>query len=76
MGGWENWWCIGLNGASDYLAIQGLNYDQQGQIPAVTTSAWVKTSQASSGMIMSFDRSEYWRFAIGGESSNGKIFFW
>ena len=66
---------IELNGSSDYLAIQGLNYDQQGQIPAVTTSAWVKTSQTSKGMIMSFDRSEYWRLSIGGELSNGRTFF-
>ena len=65
---------IQLNGSSDYLAIQGFNYDQQGQIPAVTTSAWVKTSQASNGMIMSFDRSEYWRLSIGGELSNGRTF--
>jgi len=67
---------IQLDGSNHYLAIQSLHYNQAGQIPHVTTAAWVKTSQASEGMVMSFDRSEYWRFAVGGSNANaGKVFF-
>ena len=67
---------IQLDGSNHHLAIQTLNYNQAGQIPHVTTSVWVKTTQSSEGILMSFDRSEYWRLAVGGDGSNaGKIFF-
>ena len=67
---------IQLDGSNHYLAIQSLHYNQAGQIPHVTTAAWVKTSQASEGIVMSFDRSEYWRFAVGGDGNkNGLLFF-
>jgi len=65
---------IYLDGTNDYLAIQNLHYNQAGQIPAVSISAWIKTSKASEGIIISYDRSEYWRFSVGGENNNGKLF--
>ena len=64
-----------LDGTNDYLAIKTLNYNQAGQIPAVTVAAWVKTNKSNQGIIISYDRSEYWRFSVGGESNNGKTFF-
>jgi hypothetical protein len=66
---------IELDGTDDYLAIQTLNYNQAGQIPAVTVAAWVKTSASSQRYVISYDRSEYWRFTVGGYSNNGKMFF-
>jgi hypothetical protein len=66
---------IQLDGTNDYLAIQTLNYTQAGQIPAVTVVAWVKTNMSTQGFVISYDRSEYWRFTVGGDSNNGKMFF-
>jgi hypothetical protein len=66
---------IQLDGTNDYLAIQTLNYNQAGQIPAVTVAAWVKTNMSTQGFVISYDRSEYWRFTVGGDSNNGKMFF-
>jgi hypothetical protein len=67
---------IQLDGTNHHLAIQTLFYNQAGQIPHVTTSAWVKTNQSIEGIVMSFDRSEYWRLSVGGDGTNsGKIFF-
>ena len=65
---------IYLDGTNDYLAIQDLHYNQAGQIPAVSISAWIKTSKANQGMIISYDRSEHWRFSVGGDNDNGKLF--
>ena len=66
---------VQLDGVDDYLAIQNLFYNQAGQIPQVTVSAWIKTSKSSEGIVMSFDRSEYWRLSVGGPNNNGKIMF-
>ena len=66
---------VQLDGVDDYLAIQNLFYNQVGQIPQVTVSAWVKTTKSSEGIVMSFDRSEYWRLSVGGPNNNGKIMF-
>ena len=66
---------VQLDGVDDYLAIQNLFYNQAGQIPQVTVSAWVKTNKSSEGIVMSFDRSEYWRLSVGGPNNNGKIMF-
>ena len=66
---------IQLDGVNDYLAIQDLFYNQVGQIPQVTVSAWIKTFKSSEGIVMSFDRSEYWRLSVGGSNNNGKIMF-
>ena len=57
---------IDLDGSNDYLAIKNLSYNQAGQIPAVSISVWIKTDMTSEGAIISYDRSEYFRFSIGG----------
>ena len=64
-----------LDGNNDYLAIKDLNYSQSGQIPAVSVASWIKTGRSSEGVIISYDRSEYWRLSVGGENDNGKLFF-
>ena len=64
---------IDLDGSNDYLAIKNLFYNQAGQIP-VSISVWIKTDMTSEGAIISYDRSEYFRFSIGGGNS-GKLFF-
>ena len=65
---------IDLDGSNDYLAIKDLNYSQSGEIPAISISAWIKTNMTSEGVIISYDRSEYFRFSVGGGSA-GKLFF-
>jgi len=66
---------IELDGVDDYLAIQTLNYTQAGEIPAVTVVAWVKTIKTGQSYVISYDRSENWRFTVGGDLSNGRLFF-
>ena len=64
---------IDLDGSNDYLAIKNLFYNQAGQIPVISISAWIKTDMTSEGAIISYDRSEYFRFSIGGGNS-GKAY--
>ena len=64
-----------LDGSNDYLAINTLHYTAQSEIPAVSLSAWIKTGRSSQGYIISYDRSEFWRLSVGGDSNNGKLFF-
>ena len=64
-----------LDGTNDYLAINSLHYTAQSEIPAVSLSAWIKTGRSSQGYIISYDRSEFWRLSVGGDSNNGKLFF-
>jgi hypothetical protein len=60
-----------LDGSNDYLAINTLHYTAQSEIPTVSISAWIKTGRSSQGYIISYDRSEFWRLSVGGESNNG-----
>jgi len=48
-------------GATEYIAVRNLNYTEG--IPALTLAVWIKTAQR--GMIASWDRSDYFRFAAG-----------
>ena len=48
-------------GAANYIAVQDLNYTEG--IPELSLAVWVKTSDR--GMIASWDRSDYFRFAVG-----------
>ncbi len=52
-----------------------MNYTQAGEIPAVTVVAWVKTLMTNQSYVISYDRSENWRFTVGGDLSNGRLFF-
>ncbi len=48
-----------------YVAIQDLSYAETG-LTEVTVTAWVRTSSDSGQFVISFDRNEYWRLAVGG----------
>lgn len=48
-------------GATQYIAVRDLNYTEG--IPELSMAVWVKTS--GRGMIASWDRSDYFRFAVG-----------
>lgn len=48
-------------GATQYIAVRDLNYSEG--IPELSMAVWVKT--AGRGMIASWDRSDYFRFAVG-----------
>ncbi len=48
-------------GATEYIAVRNLNYTEG--IPELSIAVWVKT--VDRGMIASWDRSEYFRFAVG-----------
>ncbi len=54
-----------FDGRRNYIAIENLSYSSKGEIRAITVEAWIKTSKRSEGIIASWDRSEYWRLAIG-----------
>jgi hypothetical protein len=64
-----------LDGSDDNVPID-MKYDAQGEISGMTVCAWVKSSEDAPQVIMSFDRSEYWRLSIrrrdygNGESTN------
>ena len=48
-------------GATEYISVRNLNYTEG--IPELTLAVWIKT--ADRGMIASWDRSDYFRFAAG-----------
>jgi len=52
-----------FDGGDDYVAVNNLVYNGT-NYAELTLSAWVKTSSSAQQIINSWDRSEYWRFAI------------
>ena len=48
-------------GAANYISVQ--NHHYAGLFPEISMAVWVKTAQR--GMIASWDRSEFFRFAVG-----------
>ena len=57
-----------FDGRDDYIAIQGLHYGMDAdaysdQIDEITVCAWVRSSSKNLQIILSFDRSEYWRLS-------------
>ena len=48
-------------GATEYISVRNLNYSEG--IPELSIAVWIKT--AVRGMIASWDRSDYFRFAVG-----------
>lgn len=54
--------CIELPGiGTEYISVRNVNYTEG--IPELTVAVWIKTPQR--GMIASWDRNEYFRFAAG-----------
>lgn len=59
-------YALSFDGTNDYVAIQNLHYNNPGQIPNLTVSAWVKVPLDGGGWsIVDFDRSEYFTCAAG-----------
>jgi len=70
--------CLNFNGQQSYFPIKNLFYDNNNNIGAITVQAWVKTTINDSELIIaSWDRSEYWRFAVGNDQSQpqGRVFW-
>ena len=55
---------LALDGTGDYVALDGLVYDQVGQITDLTVEAWIKTSSDRQGIILSWDRSAAWEISV------------
>ena len=53
-----------FDGDDDYLAIQNLSYTTSGEIGEITVCALVRSASSDPQIIASFDRDEYWRFAL------------
>ena len=69
---------LDLDGTSDYLYINDLFYNTNGQIDKLTVSCWFKTtytgsSYSSNWAFFDYDRSEYFNFYVRGD--NGAIGF-
>ena len=52
-----------FDGSDDYVPIHGLVYNGT-NYEELTLTAWIKTSAAYDNMIISYDRSEYYRFSV------------
>ncbi len=61
---------IRFDGEDDYLAISNLHYT--GEISEITVCAMVRSTSRDKQIIVSFDRSEYWKVAMS-EPRNGYI---
>ena len=57
-------------GATEYISVRNLNYTEG--IPELSIAVWIKT--ADRGMIASWDRSDYFRFAAGDAVLNNMTF--
>lgn len=62
----ENSYALDFNGAGDYLAIRGLFKD--GTYTVLSAGCWFKTASNRDQILISFDRSEFYRLEIGGDS--------
>lgn len=61
-----------VSGNNDNIPVRRLKYDSSGQLPELTLTAWIRVG--SSGQIIhSWDRSEFWRFGVGGSTSSNSI---
>ena len=62
-------------GGAGYGAVANLVYESTG-IPEVTVQAWVKTADEGPQYVISFDRNEYYRLAVGatnGPATSGEV---
>tara|TARA_B110001452_G_scaffold41219_1_gene31606 strand:- start:2206 stop:4122 length:1917 start_codon:yes stop_codon:yes gene_type:complete len=60
-----------FDGSNDYASIKNMHYDQKGEIPNLTVSAWVKLPSNGGGWsVVDFDRSEYYTCAVGIANGN------
>ena len=60
-------------GSNSYMAIRNLALNDANQTE-VSVSAWIRTSESAMQTIVSFDRSDYWRFEVGSQYTEpGKL---
>ena len=59
---------INLDGIDDHVAIENFHYASGGH-SEVSVCAWIRTSSEDDQIIASFDRNEYWRLEINGDSA-------
>lgn len=69
----DRWPGLVLDGVDDHVAVAGLAYDRD-DYAALTVEAWIRTS-VDNRIIASWDRSEYWRLAVGNSGFPGKLSF-
>lgn len=69
----DRWPGVVLDGVDDHVAVGGLVYDRD-DYAALTVEAWIRTS-VDNRIIASWDRSEYWRLAVGNMGFPGKLTF-
>ena len=63
---------LNMDGSNDYIAVENLFY--QGFYDEHSVEAWIRTTDASAGIIASFDRNEFWRLEVNGNGGgNGEI---
>ena len=63
--------CVELPGeAAEYISVRNLQYVEG--IPALSIAVWIKTAQR--GIIVSWDRSEYFRFSAGDDQLGNMTF--
>jgi len=55
---------LSFNGQNDYVVIDNFYYEKKAVINAITVEAWIKTNEAKNQVIISYDKSEYWRLEI------------
>lgn len=66
---------LAFDGSNDYVAIDNFSYAGTAYTE-VTVEAWIRTTDGGNQIIVSYDRSEYWRFEINGEGAGtGQIAF-
>jgi len=77
-----NWLSLGWIGQSamefgpdSYMAIRNLAMNDANQTE-VSVSAWVRTSSSDMQTIVSFDRSDYWRFEVGSQYTGPGLVGW
>ncbi|MBD3282064.1 MAG: hypothetical protein GF387_00405 [Candidatus Portnoybacteria bacterium] len=64
---------LDFDGSDDYIALENLHYDTQGEINAITVCSWAKSSFLTNQIIVSFDRNEYWRLALKDDRGSNNI---
>ncbi|MHC4171570.1 MAG: LamG domain-containing protein [Planctomycetota bacterium] len=69
---------LNFDGIDDYVAIQNLHYDGTVGFNAdgVTVCAWIRTSNDDGQTIAAFDRNEYWRLEMNGNTGGAGQVCW
>jgi hypothetical protein len=62
-----------FDGANDYLAINNLSYQAAGEISGITIFVLAKSTSSNDQIIASFDRNQYWQFALKDDRGAGNV---